>query len=81
VVVKPGSTQPGIAVDGGIVVVRVRQRAVEGAANAACVAALAACLRVAPSSVALVRGAHARRKLFHIAGMTAEQVFERISAR
>jgi uncharacterized protein len=81
VLVKPGSTQPGIAVDGSAVVLRVRQRAVEGAANAACIAALAARLRVAPSAIALVRGPRARRKLFEIDGITTAQAFERISGR
>src|SRR5581483_474030 len=79
VLVKPGSKQPGIAIDGSIVVLRVRQRAVEGAANAACIAALAARLRVAPSAIYLVRGPRARRKVFEIRGVTAAQALERIS--
>jgi uncharacterized protein YggU (UPF0235/DUF167 family) len=77
--VKPGSKQPGIVVDGAGVIVSVSERAVEGAANAACIAAIAARLRIAPSSVGLVRGAHARRKLLEIAGMTTAQALERIS--
>ena len=79
--VKPGSKQPGIVVDGTGIIVSVRERALEGAANAACIAAIAARLRVAPSSVALVRGAHARLKLFEIAGMTSAQALERISGK
>jgi uncharacterized protein len=61
-------------------VLRVRERAVEGAANAACVRALAGALRVAPSSVTLLRGARGRRKVFEIAGLTAEEIARRLDA-
>ncbi len=71
VLVKPGSKHPAISEEEGIVVLRVRERAVEGAANRACIAALAAHYGVAPSSVALVAGARSRRKRFSIAGRAA----------
>jgi uncharacterized protein len=80
VTVKPGSKQPGIALTDDTIVVRVRQRAVEGAANAACVAALSQALRVAPSSVTLVRGARARLKVFAIEGLSADEVRAKLAA-
>ena len=79
VIVKPGSKQPGIAVEADAVVVRVRERAVDGSANAACIASLAARLGVAPSSVNLLRGARGRRKLFGIAGISTAQAFARLA--
>jgi uncharacterized protein len=48
---------------------RVRERAIGGAANAACIRALAAAYGVAPSRVELVRGERSRRKRFSIAGV------------
>jgi hypothetical protein len=66
VIVKPGSRQPGIAHEDGMTIVRVRERAIEGAANAACIRALAAEYGVAPSSVELISGARSRHKRFAI---------------
>lgn len=72
--VKPGSKDPGITAEGDAFVLRVRERAVDGAANDACVKALARLLEVAPSRVALVRGATSRRKTFEIDGANVEGV-------
>lgn len=66
VTVKPGSRAPGIEQRGDQLIVRVRERAVEGAANAACVRALAGYFNVPPSTVVLVRGERARAKLFDV---------------
>lgn len=66
VVVKPGSKQPGVSEESGELVVRVREPARDGAANAACIRALAAFFAVAPSAIALVRGARSKRKRFSI---------------
>jgi uncharacterized protein len=77
--VKPASKMPGIAVGGGDIVIRVRERAIEGAANAACIRALAERLQVAPSRIVLVRGARGRRKLFDVAGMTTEDALARLA--
>ena len=71
VFVKPGSKRPGIAWENGTLVVRVRERAIEGAANDACTRALAAAYGVAPSAVELLGGARSRRKRFAIAGAAA----------
>jgi uncharacterized protein len=46
--------------------VRVRERAIEGAANEACARALAEYLGVPRSHVSLVRGARSRVKIFEV---------------
>jgi uncharacterized protein YggU (UPF0235/DUF167 family) len=66
VVVKPGSKRPGISLENGVLTLRVRERAVEGAANEACVRALAERYDVAPTAVTLVSGFRSRRKRFII---------------
>lgn len=76
--VKPGSKQPGLEVSGDSLILRVRERAVEGAANEACIRALATALGVAPSTVRLLRGAHARVKLFQVEGIDEAQARERL---
>jgi len=58
-------------------VVRVRERAIEGAANEACARALAAAFSVAPSAVTLVRGARARHKTFEIDAAGDPEAFAR----
>jgi uncharacterized protein len=66
VVVKPGSKRPGLTQESGLLVLRVRERAIDGAANEACIRALAAAYGVKPSAVELVRGTRSRRKCFAI---------------
>jgi uncharacterized protein YggU (UPF0235/DUF167 family) len=66
VIVKPGSKQPGISHENGALVLRVRERAVEGAANAACRRALAQAYGVPQSAVELIAGARSRRKRFAV---------------
>lgn len=78
--VKPGSKDPGIAGDEDAFVLRVRERAVEGAANDACIKALARLLAVAPSRIELVRGATSRRKTFEIDGVNGEAVLQALRA-
>ncbi len=78
VAVKPGSRDPGIAIEPAGIVLRVRERAIDGAANEACVRALAEALDVAPSRVELVRGQRGRRKTFAIAGLTEEEALNRV---
>jgi uncharacterized protein len=78
VVVKPGSKSPGMTVVDGTIVLRVRERAIDGAANAACIRALAASLRVAPSTIVLLHGERGRHKRFAIAALTATQAHERL---
>jgi len=66
VIVKPGSKRPGISHEDGTLVLRVRERAVEGAANAACRRALAQAYGVPQSAVELIAGARSRRKRFAV---------------
>ncbi|MDE2481668.1 MAG: DUF167 domain-containing protein [bacterium] len=66
VTVKPGSKHPGIEREGESLVVRVRERAVEGAANAAVIRALAEHFDVAPSRVTLVHGSRSKTKRFDV---------------
>jgi uncharacterized protein YggU (UPF0235/DUF167 family) len=67
--VKPGSRQPGISSAGEVLVVAVRQRAIDGAANAAVVAALAAWFDVAPSRISIEGGASGRLKRIAVEGL------------
>ncbi|HZV77211.1 MAG TPA: DUF167 domain-containing protein [Candidatus Babeliales bacterium] len=67
VYVKPGSKRPGLADENGVLTLRVRERAIEGAANRACVRALAAAFGVAPAAIELIAGHRSRRKRFAIA--------------
>ncbi len=76
--VKPGSKQPGFNSVAGTIELRVRERAVEGAANAACIRALADRLGVAPSRITLVRGQTSRRKTFSIAGIAESDARARL---
>ncbi len=67
VTVKPGSKKPGIEKqDEDHWTVRLRERAVEGRANAALIQAVAAELGVAPSRVRFVRGEKSRTKTLEI---------------
>ena len=79
--VKPGSKAPGISVDGDSLVLRVRERAVEGAANDACIRTLARALGIAPSHVRLVRGAHSRDKVFDVDGIAEPEARSRLGLR
>lgn len=67
--VKPGSHRPGISRAGATVIVAVRERAVDGRANAAVIAAIAGWLQVAPSRVTIERGHGARTKRLAVDGV------------
>ena len=64
--VKPGSKIESVDSTPDGLIVRVRARALEGEANAACVRALAKHFGVPISRVTLIRGARSRRKLFDV---------------
>jgi uncharacterized protein YggU (UPF0235/DUF167 family) len=53
-------------------VVAVRARAVDGAANRAVAAALAGALALSPSAIRLVAGARSRTKVFECEGLDAD---------
>jgi uncharacterized protein len=67
--VRPGAARPGVGGEhDGALVVRVRQRAVEGQATEAALGALAAALGVRRRDVTLVTGATSRTKLVEVSG-------------
>ena len=61
----------------GVLRVRVRAPAVDGAANAALIELLAHELGVAPSRLSIVRGATERRKVVRVEGLDPERLLER----
>ena len=78
--VKPGSKHPGVVREGERLLVAVAERAVEGAANEATIAALAKALGIAPSRIALLRGRRGRIKLVGVTGISAEALRARIAS-
>jgi uncharacterized protein YggU (UPF0235/DUF167 family) len=77
---KPGKKVPSIVVREGTIVVAVRERAIDGQANAAIERAIAAWLGVSARSVSIVRGATGRRKFVEVAGIDARLLAKRIAA-
>lgn len=65
----------------GALVVRVGARAVDGAANRAALAALAAAFGVRPAAVSLVSGATSRTKVVEVAGADPAVLAELLAAR
>jgi uncharacterized protein YggU (UPF0235/DUF167 family) len=80
VIAKPRSKTPGVTISPRGVIVAVRERPLEGAANEACRRALANAIGIAPSRVTLVRGARSKEKLFRIEGVGRDIVMARLSA-
>ena len=67
--VRPGSAHPGVGgKHNGALVVRVSERAAEGRATAAALAAVAAAFGVRRHAVTLVAGASSRTKVVDVAG-------------
>jgi uncharacterized protein YggU (UPF0235/DUF167 family) len=67
--VRPGSGCPGVGgKHDGALVVRVSERAVDGRATAAALAAVAAAFGVRRHAVTLVAGASSRTKVVDVAG-------------
>ena len=67
--VRPGSAHPGVGGDhGGALVVRVSERAVEGKATEAALAAVAAAFGVRRHAVTLIAGASSRSKIVDVTG-------------
>jgi uncharacterized protein len=66
--VKPGSSKGPLVEESadGLLVVYVRERAIEGAANDAVVRLVAAHFGVAPSRVSIRRGRSSRRKTLEV---------------
>ncbi|MCL2393449.1 MAG: DUF167 domain-containing protein [Acidimicrobiaceae bacterium] len=71
--VQPGARETVVggrygSEDPPVLVVRVSERAVDGRANRACVAALAAALGIRAREIKIVAGAASRTKLVEVAG-------------
>jgi uncharacterized protein YggU (UPF0235/DUF167 family) len=67
--VRPGSARPGIGGEhDGALVVRVSERAIDGQATAAALAAVAAAFGVRRHAVTLVAGTSNRTKVADVAG-------------
>jgi uncharacterized protein YggU (UPF0235/DUF167 family) len=77
---KPGKKIPSIAVRDGVVIVAVRERAIDGAANEAVRLAIAAWLGVNIGRVSIVGGANSRRKRVELIDVDPEYVAQRIAA-
>lgn len=69
-----------VGLHGGAVKVKVQAPALEGRANAALEALLAAVLGVPRASVHLTAGEHSRFKRVHVAGLGAGDVATRLAA-
>ena len=64
--VTPGARSEGIALGEGKLVIKVRAKPTDGAANEAVLRLLADALGVAPSGLRLLRGATSREKLVQL---------------
>lgn len=64
--VTPGAKTEAVAIEGGLVQVKVRARPDGGAANAAVLDLLARALGTAPTRLTLLRGATSRQKLVQL---------------
>lgn len=64
--VTPGARTEGVEIEGDRVIIKVRAKPQDGAANAAVLVLLAKALGSAPSRLALLRGATSREKLIRI---------------
>ena len=79
--VRPGSARPGVGgTHDGALVVRVSERAVDGRATAAALAAVAAAFGVRRDAVTLVAGASSRTKVVDVAG-AGPAVLDRLLGR
>jgi uncharacterized protein (TIGR00251 family) len=73
--VRPGARREELlSTDDGWIVARVTAPAYDGRANKALCRLVAKQLRIAPSKVAIVRGARSREKLIRVDGMDHEAV-------
>ncbi len=80
--VQPRATRDAIVGwQEGTLRVRVTAPPVEGEANDAVARLLARALRVAPSTIAVIRGARGRDKLVRIDGLGDEEVRSRLASR
>jgi hypothetical protein len=78
--VQPRASRNEVAgLDGETLKIRLTAPPVEGEANAACLKFLAKLLDLAPSRLAIIRGARSRNKVICITGLTKNEVHARLS--
>jgi uncharacterized protein len=77
---RPGKKIPYLAMHNGILVVAVRERALDGRANAAIERAIAAWLGLGVNAVSIVAGASGRRKYVDVEGVEPTVVAQRLAA-
>lgn len=76
---QPRSSRPGVrAFRDGVLELNVASPPVDGRANEEARRLVAGLLGVAKSKVTLARGGRSRSKVFAVAGMTREQIEERL---
>jgi uncharacterized protein (TIGR00251 family) len=66
---------------GGALKLAITAPPVDGAANEACVEFFAKSLKVRRSSVSIASGERSRSKIVRVAGVTAQQFWERLSSQ
>jgi uncharacterized protein YggU (UPF0235/DUF167 family) len=76
--VTPRAARDELILEGGELRARLHAPPVEGAANAALLALLAARLHVPKTALELVRGATARQKVVAIAGLSPDDLWGRL---
>jgi len=80
--VQPRATRSEIVgLHGAALKVRLQAPPVDGAANEACVEFFAKSLKVRRSSVTIASGERNRLKVVRVAGVTAQQFWERLSSQ
>jgi uncharacterized protein YggU (UPF0235/DUF167 family) len=78
---KPGRKTSSIEVRAGTIVVAVRERAIDGRANAAIIDAIAQWLGISRSNVVIVHGSAGRQKFVDVAGIDATALGAKIAER
>jgi uncharacterized protein len=76
--VTPRAGRDVLALEGGVLRIRLAAAPVDGAANAALLSLLATRLRIPMRAVTLLRGATSREKLVAIAGLSAADFWQRL---
>ena len=74
--VKPNSKRESIKLENGVLIVKIREKPVEGRANRAVVEKLAKKLKIAKSCIEIVGGERARNKRISIECLDKDRVLE-----